>query len=410
MVVGVFIMLASLCAHLFAIGRVDGLYRSYYPFRGSYSFRTYAVLLLAAVRAFSFLSNSYILSEGRVASFLLGTSGILNLWFSFGTGKIVSENFVFLVLNITIRFGIDSGMSKETIGRESPMVDFLSSLGIGNWSLFLGLLEALLILAWSLLVILLYMHALRRSGWKRLKYFFIMGNAWNLLSICLFFYTGHWCTFDGLRYAAAFIGFEQFNIVRQGILLTIDTFGVSHIIPILTLPFLVIWKRFNTQKNIPESLLYHNLSQMSAFSDFSNLKKFLSPHPLRQQLALSLPLPSLLGLSSLIDAVCLLATPSLYRFLFPFSPVIHSVTRHGIDVNESWSIVRRVKEHLRLLVPYVLDVWPYYNTGDDDDRYMCAIQRRHLMVWGLFAPKYVFDVLGLLLTDFFICLASLFYF
>ncbi|KMS99732.1 hypothetical protein BVRB_1g021000 [Beta vulgaris subsp. vulgaris] len=28
-----------------------------------------------------------------------------------------------------------------------------------------------------------------------------------------------------------------------------------------------------------------------------------------------------------------------------------------------------------------------------------TIQRRHLMVWGLFAPKYVFDVVGLILTD-----------
>lgn len=33
-----------------------------------------------------------------------------------------------------------------------------------------------------------------------------------------------------------------------------------------------------------------------------------------------------------------------------------------------------------------------------------------LQVWGLFAPKYVFDVVGLILTDVFICLASLYYF
>jgi hypothetical protein len=30
-------------------------------------------------------------------------------------------------------------------------------------------------------------------------------------------------------------------------------------------------------------------------------------------------------------------------------------------------------------------------------------------VWGLFAPKYVFDAIGLLLTDLLICLASLYY-
>lgn len=32
------------------------------------------------------------------------------------------------------------------------------------------------------------------------------------------------------------------------------------------------------------------------------------------------------------------------------------------------------------------------------------------MVWGLFAPKFVFDVVGLVLTDVLICVASLFYF
>lgn len=33
-----------------------------------------------------------------------------------------------------------------------------------------------------------------------------------------------------------------------------------------------------------------------------------------------------------------------------------------------------------------------------------------LQVWGLFAPKFVFDVAGLVLTDLLICLASFFYF
>ncbi|RWV94878.1 hypothetical protein BHE74_00009718, partial [Ensete ventricosum] len=41
---------------------------------------------------------------------------------------------------------------------------------------------------------------------------------WSFLAVCLFFYTGHWCTFDGLRYGAAFVGFDHFNIMRQGLL------------------------------------------------------------------------------------------------------------------------------------------------------------------------------------------------
>jgi hypothetical protein len=32
-----------------------------------------------------------------------------------------------------------------------------------------------------------------------------------------------------------------------------------------------------------------------------------------------------------------------------------------------------------------------------------------MQVWGLFAPKFVFDVVGLVLTDVLICLASLLY-
>jgi hypothetical protein len=44
----------------------------------------------------------------------------------------------------------------------------------------------------------------------------------------------------------------------------------------------------------------------------------------------------------------------------------------------------------------------------------CAFEVTHrlstnLQVWGLFAPKYVFDVIGLLLMDLLICLASLYY-
>lgn len=33
-----------------------------------------------------------------------------------------------------------------------------------------------------------------------------------------------------------------------------------------------------------------------------------------------------------------------------------------------------------------------------------------LQVWGLFAPKFVFDVAGLILTDILVCVASHYYF
>lgn len=55
---GLCIMLTTLCVHLFAIKRVN----TYYPFPDNFvvSFRTLTVIFFVAIRAISFLSNSYI--------------------------------------------------------------------------------------------------------------------------------------------------------------------------------------------------------------------------------------------------------------------------------------------------------------------------------------------------------------
>ncbi|KAJ0034437.1 hypothetical protein Pint_24145 [Pistacia integerrima] len=145
-------------------------------------------------------------------------------------------------------------------------------------------------------------------------------TQWSLLATCLFFSTGHWCAFDGLRYGAAFIGFDDFFLVRQAILLTIDTFGFSHILPVFGLPFLVVRQ--------------HMLGQTDQDRRLLSVQLFL-----------------MYLMYGLIMATTVIAT-------------IICVT----------------------------------------------IQRRHLMVWGLFAPKFVFDVVGFILTDVLICLACLYYF
>ncbi|KAF3502738.1 hypothetical protein F2Q69_00044690 [Brassica cretica] len=132
---------------------------------------------------------------------------------------------------------------------------------------------------------------------------------WSLLSVCMFFASGHWCAFDGLRYGAAFVGFDEFVLIRQAILLTIETFGFSIILSVFGLPLLI---PSHGEKR-------HQLFQMYM-------------------------------LYGVISATTVTAT-------------ILCVTIH----------------------------------------------RRHLMVWGLFAPKFVFDVVGLILTDVLICLASAFY-
>lgn len=145
-------------------------------------------------------------------------------------------------------------------------------------------------------------------------------TQWSLLAVSLFFCTGHWCAFDGLRYGAAFIGFDDFILIRQAILLTIDTFGFSLLLPIFGLPFLVAHQYPSVQSNQRKAFIFARLSQ--AYMIYG-----------------------------LITATTVTFT-------------IICVT----------------------------------------------IQRRHLMVWGLFAPKFVFDVVGLILSDFVIVLVSLYYF
>jgi len=86
---------------------------------------------------------------------------------------------------------------------------------------------------------------------------------WSFLAVCLFYLTGHWCTFDGLRYGAAFIGFDHFHIIRQGLLLSIDTFGVSHILPILSLPFIAMVSYNSTSKDDRlKNVILNNITQV----------------------------------------------------------------------------------------------------------------------------------------------------
>ncbi|KAH1201035.1 Protein NRT1/ PTR FAMILY 4.5 [Glycine max] len=94
-----------------------------------------------------------------------------------------------------------------------------------------------------------------------LRNFSIM--QWSLFATCLFFCSGHWCAFDGLRYGAAFIGFEEFVLVRQAILLAIHTFGFSIILPVFGLPLLVATKY---QANLGKHFIFTQLSQIDVYN------------------------------------------------------------------------------------------------------------------------------------------------
>ncbi|XP_027330017.1 GPI ethanolamine phosphate transferase 3 [Abrus precatorius] len=393
---------------------------------------------LLGIRACSFLSNSYILEEGKVANFLLSTSGILALRQSIIKEKLLLENLGFLLLGTFCRFAIEVGLSKQA-ATSAFMKDYSSWIiniasGIPVWEYaaeVVPVLVLLLLALWlykvtsgsffdwpwkyvivgtifSYMLIIVYWitdsdgfgvalmpETIKRNYIPRIIYAIALGQLlllafgqllknnssdcktnlvtktiamlsawsstiillsgkqgpmiafasiiggycivkldnvgsskdaahrsfsimqWSLFATCLFFCSGHWCAFDGLRYGAAFIGFEEFLLIRQAILLAIDTFGFSIILPVFGLPFLVVTK---CQANLGKNFLFTQLSQM--------------------------------------------------------------YTTYGIIT--------------AIMTTFTI---------------LCVtIQRRHLMVWGLFAPKFVFDVFNLILTDVLICLASIYYF
>ncbi|XP_062190830.1 GPI ethanolamine phosphate transferase 3 isoform X2 [Phragmites australis] len=405
---------------------------------------------LVAIRAASFLSNSYILAEGRVANFLLATSCIARAWYSTTKGKFSIETFVFLLLNIFTRFGIEVGMSKQlagpTISKDHPVSIICRIFGVSSCNILLELFPIISLALVAYIILKCISYAICQ---RFLKYFVLSGTIlsyiliayhwasgstlfshigtiqefgrslaprfvyaigglslaisalyrmfdrtdylkmntritnlsaamlcswsptilillgkqgpfvalicmtgawcitklqqkhqreskldipilcvadpvsviqWSLLAVCLFYLTGHWCTFDGLRYGAAFIGFDHFHIIRQGLLLSIDTFGVSHILPILSLPFIaMVWCNTASKDNKVKNGIINSLTQVLLMYGL------------------------ITSITATLTIICV------------------------------------------------------------------TIQRRHLMVWGLFAPKYVFDAIGLLLTDLLICLASLYY-
>ncbi|KAH9606249.1 hypothetical protein KSS87_007709 [Heliosperma pusillum] len=444
MVVGLCIIFLSLALQVIAFKRVGKFHESSLSVpspRGSVGL-LFAIFVIV-MRACSVLSNSYILEEGKVAIFCLGTLAITGLRYSFMRTKMLLEGTLLLLFVCVLRFIMEFGLSKQA----ASSVDVAPMFGISQDHLFWKFLS--LCVPILSLIVLAYLSQRYISGnvCQRVQKYVIMGTIfcfvliashwilesellklppilqdigrtciprviyaigitqlgtlvicqlllgkksphdqnylisktvsmlctwsagiillsgkqgsvvalaavgaawcimrlanleqvakngtfscatnhslpvtqWSLLAVALFFCTGHWCAFDGLRYGAAFVGFDEFVLVRQAILLTIDTFGFSLVLPILGLPLLVSHRHF-----------YQETSQFKLSHSVQLSQVFL-----------------------------------MYGFITTIS------------------------------VAFTV---------------LCVtIQRRHLMVWGLFAPKYVFDVVGLILTDVFFCLASLYY-
>ncbi|KAK4723921.1 hypothetical protein R3W88_026700 [Solanum pinnatisectum] len=365
---GLCILLLSLFVHIFTIKKLDKLCSCYLPRGGNFVVSFEAIFAYAAVliRSFSFLSNSFILEEGKTASFLLATAGMLQLRHAIVKKKMFLEGLLFVLVVPLLRFGIELGQSKQAVNSL-----FLKSFaswtvsvvnGTNLWIYVADILpflalsmrhsscrgifklvavgtifaSSLVALAWALDGPLVALAAVIQ-GWcvirlmtlERAKNDYYDSSTsysspvakWSLLAVCLFFCTGHWCAFDGLRYASTFVGFDEFNLIRQAALLTIDTFGFSHILPVMGLTLIIACQRhLEVQAEKRKPLFFLQLCQVYLMYGLT------------------------MAISMTLTIICV------------------------------------------------------------------TIQRRHLMVWGLFAPKFVFDAVGLLLTDLFICLASLYYF
>lgn len=440
MTVGLGAMITSLVIHILAIYTIckeTGVSLTSLGDSGI-AFGFIFACFVVVIRAGSFLSNSYILEEGKVANFLLATIGFSKLRHSIMKEKKLLEASVFLFILTACRFMIEVGLSKQ--GATSLFLKAQSSwvVRMATGPVWLYIVDVVPLLILLLLVYMLY-RAISCRSYDGIPRYVIMGTiinymfialqwasesrvwifalafdafgrnliarivyvigagqfstlmfsrplkksklldstkilvvqtvsmlsawssivillsgkqgpsvalaciiggycivmldsaeqdanhgigllpmtSWNLLAVCLFFCSGHWCAFDGLRYGAAFIGFDEFILIPQAILLTIDTFGFSHFLPIFGLPLLAQrFSRGNTEQG-------------------------------KQRLLMHLTLVYLMY--GLIVATTVMAT-----------------------------------------------------------MFCVTIHRRHLMVWGLFAPKFVFDVVSLALSDFLICLASLF--
>ncbi|KAF2321987.1 hypothetical protein GH714_005233 [Hevea brasiliensis] len=389
--IGLVIMLISLLIIFLAIWQANRPHTVFLLPSGDnrISFDLIFAFFIVAIRACSLFSNSYILEEGKVAIFLLATTGIVKLRCSIVKKRMLFEAVLFLLLVSVLRFTIEVGLSKQAatslflnvspswmlgIAPDHPMWTYMSEIGpilalillacllyrtisgtycLGIWKyVIMGTISSYILIsvhwgsesnisslplllqgvgrsyiprivyaigvgqlllmafghlftkekaldekwslmktvamlsAWSSTIIILSgqqgslvalasviggycilrlesMEEDAINGSVRMLNFSPLAvTQWNLLAVCLFFATGHWCAFDGLRYGAAFIGFDEFVLVRQAILLTIESFGFSHVLPIFGLPFLAVCRYSLGQTNHGKSSIFSLLCPM----------------------------------------------------------------------------------------------------------------------------------------------------
>lgn len=164
-----------------------------------------------------------------------------------------------------------------------------------------------------------------------------------LVQTQVFFVSGHLCEFAGLLYTAAFVGLRDYNFIKSGILLATDTFGAM-VATIVGLVMLLV---------IKPPVKEGRASRGSRASTSSPGSSLAPP------------------LSSYIDTI--------------------------IDQSHApgWTTFMTL---LLLGIPRSLACFAAMLSA--------GIQRRHLYAWALFAPKFVFEVFFVLITDLIILILS----
>ncbi|XP_050208690.1 uncharacterized protein LOC126659389 isoform X2 [Mercurialis annua] len=111
--IGLGVMLMSLLIMFLAIQPSNKPYAVFLPSPGDLKISSVFAFFIVAIRACSLFSNSFILEEGKVASFLLATTGIVKLRHSILRKKMLFEAIIFLLLVSILRLCIEVGLSKQ---------------------------------------------------------------------------------------------------------------------------------------------------------------------------------------------------------------------------------------------------------------------------------------------------------
>lgn len=290
-------MLASLLTHVYAIKRLDNLFGLYFthPGNSGISFTAMFAYTIVLIRASSFLSNSYILEEGKVASFLLATTGILQLRYAIVKKKMVLEGLAFILLVPMLKLGIELGQAKQAVN--SLFLKFQPSWTLGilrDSQILMHVVEIVPLLGLILLACILY-KCIVGGALKGILKYVVSGTIFNYVLIAMI-----WASDSGLLSFAMVLKAFKGNLIPRIVY-------ASSFLQLLSLVVFQIVSR-ETSSSQEESTFYKALAMLSSWSSTVIL--------------LSGKQGSLVALSSVIAGVPLMA----YGMLLHSSDLMNSTS------------------------------------------------------------------------------------